>query len=43
MRCVCEVCVRCVCEVYVARVEDWGSAERFMEIVECSGDCNGIF
>ena len=40
---VCEVCVRCVCEVYVARVEDWGGAERFMEIVECSGDCNGIF
>ena len=34
-----EVCVRCVCEVSVARVEDWGSAERFLEIVECNGDC----
>ena len=31
-----------MCEVYVTRVEDWGSGERFLEIVECSGIVNDI-
>ena len=47
VNCIGEVSVKCekkqgarrVCEVYVARVEDWSSAERFLKIVKCDGDC----